>query len=153
MLQNWSGDLTYSENELISFASQLAQYAQPGWCILLEGELGAGKSTFAKAFLRGLEIKKSAEGSPTFPIAHVYEAAKIKQVIHADFYRLKSMMELEQTGIEESIWSPDVLSLIEWPNQLPEFRESIQLKHPFSVCLEFKINPDQPETRIISLLF
>jgi tRNA A37 threonylcarbamoyladenosine biosynthesis protein TsaE len=84
--------------------------------------MGAGKSTFARAF----GVDRAAEGSPTFAIAHEYQSRGGERVIHADGYRLKSDAELEETGLLESLWDPEILVLFEWMDLFPETMESLR---------------------------
>ena len=88
--------------------------------ILLSGPLGAGKSTYGRAFLEAIGVDRAAEGSPTFSIAHEYVDSSASPVIHADAYRLKSEEELEETGLIDALWNPAVLVLIEWMDLFPE---------------------------------
>jgi tRNA threonylcarbamoyl adenosine modification protein YjeE len=87
--------------------------------------LGAGKSTLARAILERLGIRREAEGSPTFAIAHEYLSSEGWRVIHADGYRLKSEAELEATGVLELLWDPEAVVLFEWLDLFPETSESL----------------------------
>ncbi len=93
--------------------------------ILLTGEMGTGKSTFARAFLEALGVDRAAEGSPTFAIAHEYRTDEGLRVIHADGYRLKSESDLEETGLLESLWDPEILFLFEWMELFPATHASL----------------------------
>lgn len=123
---------TYSESELPAFAAELAAELRGSASrgvprLALEGALGAGKSTLARAVLEALGVRREAEGSPTFAIAHEYVAAEGRRVVHADGYRLKSEAELEATGLLETLWDPEAVVLFEWLDLFPEtvraFRE------------------------------
>ena len=90
--------------------------------ILLAGELGAGKSTLARALLRALG-HQGAVPSPTYTLVEPYKVAG-KIIYHIDLYRISSSDELEFLG-----WSDldDGLCLIEWPERVPELAERADL--------------------------
>jgi tRNA threonylcarbamoyladenosine biosynthesis protein TsaE len=78
-----------------------------------EGEMGAGKTTLIQAVLKELGIQ-NLEGSPTYSIVNVYDSEAGRAVFHFDLYRLNSLEEALDIGIEEMIYG-EGLSLIEWP--------------------------------------
>ena len=86
--------------------------------------MGAGKSTFARALLRGLHVIQPAEGSPTFAIAHEYDAP-MGGVVHVDFYRLRSEDEIDEAGITAYFWERDVLVVSEWISMWPTFERAV----------------------------
>jgi tRNA threonylcarbamoyladenosine biosynthesis protein TsaE len=80
--------------------------------LYLEGDLGAGKTTFARGFLRGLGVRASVR-SPTYTIIEPYSAADLT-ILHVDLYRLRNPGELEPLGLRE--WAREgCVWLIEWP--------------------------------------
>lgn len=82
--------------------------------LFLEGEMGSGKSTFARVFLsEWLGVQRSS-GSPTYPLVQEYEGSNGKRAYHIDLYRLKNEDELVHSGIESQIEEAGVLTLIEW---------------------------------------
>lgn len=83
-------------------------------CITLEGELGAGKTTFARGFLRGFGHAGRVP-SPTYTLVEPYAVAGFT-VCHMDLYRLNDGAELEYLGISEMVGPGHVL-LIEWPSR------------------------------------
>jgi tRNA threonylcarbamoyl adenosine modification protein YjeE len=113
-----------SEAETRRVAAELALLLKPGDRVFLEGELGAGKTTFARALLESLSIDQRAEGSPTFPIAHEYSGAS-GDVIHIDFYRLKREAELDEAGITAYFWEREAIVLCEWISLFPNFRDAV----------------------------
>jgi tRNA threonylcarbamoyladenosine biosynthesis protein TsaE len=82
--------------------------------IHLSGDLGAGKTTLARGFLRGCGVT-SAVRSPTYTLVEVYETPAVS-VVHLDLYRLLDPTELEPLGLRE--WArPGHVWLIEWPDR------------------------------------
>ncbi len=82
--------------------------------VYLAGDLGAGKTTFARGFLRGCGIA-GAVRSPTYTLAQLYESGP-QTFLHLDLYRLRDAAELEHLGLRE--WArPGCLWLIEWPQR------------------------------------
>ena len=82
--------------------------------IYLTGELGAGKTTFARGVLRALGVT-TAVRSPTYTLLELYELGALT-VLHIDLYRLRDAAELEPLGLRE--WArPGTLWLIEWPER------------------------------------
>ncbi len=103
------------------------------YVIGLEGELGAGKTTFVKGFAKALGVKERIT-SPTFVIMKRYELRGVyKLLYHIDAYRLKDEKELIQLGIEEIFSNPGNIVLIEWADRvkkiLPKNRISIHMDH------------------------
>ncbi len=85
-----------------------------GWTLLLEGELGAGKSTFARALIAAMG-HRGAVPSPTYTLVEPYQLAG-RRIYHIDLYRISSEEELRYLG-----WSEldDGFRLVEWPDRAP----------------------------------
>jgi tRNA threonylcarbamoyladenosine biosynthesis protein TsaE len=94
-----------------------------GWTILLQGELGAGKSTFARAMLHALGHEGTVP-SPTYTLVEPY-ALPAYPVYHIDLYRISSSNELEFLG-----WSDlqDGLKLVEWPERAPQLGKEADIR-------------------------
>ncbi len=86
--------------------------AQSNKIFFLYGDMGVGKTTFVKAFCNFLKIT-APTSSPTFSLVNIYEQGAIK-ICHIDLYRLKSLEEALDIGIEEYL-SDDTYCFIEWP--------------------------------------
>jgi len=97
-----------------ALAARLAALARSGDVIALKGELGAGKTCFARAFIRA-RGGDEAVPSPTYTLAQTYDLPD-GRVWHFDLYRLRAAEEAWELGIEEA--SGDGISLIEWPERL-----------------------------------
>lgn len=97
----------------------MARQAGPRDRVLLEGEMGAGKSTFARAVIEAAGVGARAEGSPTFALVHEYHGTR-GPIAHLDLYRLKSEVELEEAGLLDVLWSAEALVLVEWVSNWPE---------------------------------
>lgn len=89
--------------------------------LALNGELGAGKTTFTQGFCRALGIKDRIT-SPTFVLMKIYQRAgarqKFKHVVHIDCYRIDQPDELMRLGLEELLADPDAIILIEWADRI-----------------------------------
>ncbi|WP_284165165.1 tRNA (adenosine(37)-N6)-threonylcarbamoyltransferase complex ATPase subunit type 1 TsaE [Frigidibacter sp. SD6-1] len=101
-------------------AARLAPLLGPGHVILLEGEIGAGKTHFARALIQTLlaaEGRREDVPSPTFTLVQVYETVRA-EVWHADLYRLTDPSEVIELGLTDAFDS--AICLVEWPDRLGE---------------------------------
>jgi tRNA threonylcarbamoyladenosine biosynthesis protein TsaE len=96
-------------------AATLAQLALPGDILALEGDLGSGKTSLARAFIRTLAGHDEEVPSPTFMLAQIYECGS-KTIWHFDLYRLERAEDALELGIEDAF--AEGISLIEWPDRL-----------------------------------
>lgn len=105
--------ITNSEMETRALASTLARKARAGTVYALNGDLGAGKSAFARGFIQtlmgGIDVP-----SPTFTLVQSYETA-IGPLYHFDLYRLEEPDEVLELGWEDAM--ADGICLIEWPQR------------------------------------
>jgi tRNA threonylcarbamoyladenosine biosynthesis protein TsaE len=104
------------ESATAGLAARLARRARQGDVIGLEGELGSGKTSFARAFIRALGSGTEEVPSPTFTLVEIYAFAGKPPVWHFDLYRLGAPEEAYELGIEEAL--AEGISLIEWPERL-----------------------------------
>jgi tRNA threonylcarbamoyladenosine biosynthesis protein TsaE len=123
-----------------AFAARISMLAAPGDIIALKGDLGAGKTTFARGFIRARGGAEEVP-SPTFTLVQVYELESAA-IWHFDLYRVKSPEEGWELGIEDAF--ADGISLIEWPERLGPLLPRR--------CLEIKLLfGDGPEARRAAL--
>ena len=108
---------TWSDQETEEFAAELAAKAEPGTVICLDGDLGTGKTVFARGFARGLGITEPVV-SPTFTILHGYEGGRLP-MWHFDVYRIEDPDEMYEIGYEDCFFG-DGVSLVEWASQISE---------------------------------
>lgn len=130
---------TQSEDETKEIAAKLSRLLNPGDVILLEGDLGAGKTTFTKGIAVGLDVKRIVT-SPTFTIIKEYEGRI--PLYHMDAYRLEGSDE--DIGFEE-YFSGDGLSVVEWAKFIAEYLPKevleITIKHIEDHTREITFNP------------
>jgi len=127
-----------TEQATIKAGSAFAKKLHGGDVVLLYGELGAGKTTFAKGIAKGLGIKNTIT-SPTFTLMGVYQIPPRNpstrrpgrlaqddtigaghQLCHIDTYRLKDVQELRAIGAEDYIGDPHTITIIEWPEKIAD---------------------------------
>jgi tRNA threonylcarbamoyladenosine biosynthesis protein TsaE len=99
------------EAHTLALGAALARVLAPGLVVYLSGELGAGKTTFARGILRGLGYTGRVK-SPSFTLVELYKLSSLN-LYHFDFYRFDQPEELAHTGFRE-YFGPDAVSLVEW---------------------------------------
>ena len=102
------------ETATLLLGEQLAQVLHPGLIIFLRGDLGAGKTTFARGILRELGYKGKVK-SPTYNLIELYKISKL-YLYHFDFYRFEEPTEWEDAGFRE-YFNADSICLVEWPEK------------------------------------
>ena len=111
--------LKYNLSQINNISQKILSRLSQTDCILLFGELGSGKTTFARSLINQLQeknkVNKTEVPSPTFNLLYEYDVKSLK-IMHYDLYRLKSNKEIEQLGIFEE--SKNILSIIEWPEKI-----------------------------------
>ena len=126
------------ESELENLANCLAALCDAGDVLCLFGDLGAGKTSFARAFIRALTTPDQEVPSPTFTLVQVYETAESQnslEIWHADLYRVLDSQEVFELGLDDAF--VDALVLIEWPQRALEFLPLKRLEIHLSFCDKF----------------
>lgn len=106
-----------SADETFSLGRRLGNICQPGDIILLNGELGVGKTVFSKGFGEGLGIEEPIS-SPTFTLIQIYEGGRLP-LYHFDVYRIADVWEMDEIGYEDYFFGNGVC-LIEWAVRIEE---------------------------------
>ena len=109
---------------MLSFGEKIASKLNGGDIILLQGELGAGKTTMTKGIAKGLGIEDDIV-SPTFTLMNVYNTVEsqkfnVKSLVHIDTYRLESEENLIEIGVEDYLGEPEIVTIIEWPEKIKD---------------------------------
>jgi tRNA threonylcarbamoyladenosine biosynthesis protein TsaE len=115
-------------DHLFQFASQLAMRVWPGLIILLDGELGAGKTTFVKALAKSIGIKALIT-SPTFTLIQEYDG--VLPMTHLDLYRLDDLEALYHLDLQTYFTRTEGVTCIEWAEKLGELAPLSYLKIRF----------------------
>ena len=129
--------VTSNENETMAAGGELAKeilkiQLDRSIIVFLEGELGAGKTTFTKGILKGFDYQELVK-SPTYNLVEIHETKNYK-VFHFDLYRISEPIELEEIGIDEYLKELRSVSIFEWPKNgkavlpSPDFHVQISYK-------------------------
>jgi len=130
---------TGSGNQTMALGKKIAKTLHAGDVIRLEGDLGAGKTTFVKGVALGLGIKKAASvKSPTFVILHIYPTRI--PLYHFDLYRLEEMKDFDAIGLDDFVSDPSAIKCVEWAEKAANlFPEN-------SITVRFKIRGENQRT-------
>jgi tRNA threonylcarbamoyladenosine biosynthesis protein TsaE len=133
------GHLSLTESELVDWGRRFGASAEPPLWVALSGELGAGKTTLARAICEGYGVL-DAVTSPTFMLVQEYTAPR-SVVFHLDLFRLARLDELPALGWED-LEAAEALILVEWPERA---QGMIPVPH---VLLELQ-HSDHPTRRLL----
>lgn len=141
--------ITSNENETMAAGGELAKeilgiQSDRSIIIFLEGELGAGKTTFTKGILKGFDYQELVK-SPTYNLVEIHETKNYK-VFHFDLYRISKPIELEEIGIDEYLKELGSVSIFEWPKN----GEAVLPSPDFHVQISYK-DTDQNNKRELSI--
>lgn len=130
--------------ELLSGKISLENYSRAK-VILLEGDLGAGKTTFTKSLAEQLGINSEDVHSPTFILKKEYktEHPLFEKLIHIDAYRFTHPTEASVLRLDEDIKNPETLIVIEWPSKMSYLKSDLDI--------EFNVIDD--DTREVTLSY
>lgn len=113
--------------------------------------MGVGKTTFSRALLEGVGVVQPPEGSPSFAIAHEYRAPRF-DVVHIDFYRIRSESEIQDAGIEAYFWEREAVVIAEWTSLWPGFESAVFKTETGRIWkVELKFAPDSPALRDVEI--
>ncbi|MFC3630611.1 tRNA (adenosine(37)-N6)-threonylcarbamoyltransferase complex ATPase subunit type 1 TsaE [Paracoccus angustae] len=136
--------LTADETLTAALARMLAATLRPGDTILLDGPVGAGKTHFARAFVRARQGDAAEDvPSPTFTLVQTYRDPQGTEIWHADLYRLTDPSELAELGLDEAL--TDAVCLIEWPDRLDRLPDGA-----ITVSIAAQADPDLREITLIA---
>lgn len=105
--------ITKSDAETMLFSEKLGRHAQPGDLFAVTGDLGAGKTVFAKGIAKGLEVPEEIT-SPTFTLLETYDGRLM--FYHFDLYRIENRNEFNNLNFEE-YWEGAGVSVVEWADK------------------------------------
>ncbi|HCQ64169.1 MAG TPA: tRNA (adenosine(37)-N6)-threonylcarbamoyltransferase complex ATPase subunit type 1 TsaE [Rhodobacteraceae bacterium] len=133
-----------SPDETAAFARALAPGLRAGDVLLLEGQIGSGKTHFARALIQARLVADGAPAedvpSPTFTLVQTYDTGRV-EIWHADLYRLTHVDEVEELGLAEAF--TEAVCLIEWPDRLGDLAPDGALSLSFATGAG-------PDTRVVS---
>ena len=133
------------ERATARFAAEIALALEPGDLVTLSGDLGAGKTTFARALIRYLAGDHSIEvPSPTFTLMQTYELPRFV-LVHADFYRLSGAAELGELGFDDL--PPGAVVFVEWPDRAAGFLPADRLDIAFTLAPQLESGSAQRPRR------
>lgn len=109
---------TKSAVQTEALGRRLAAVLPPGAVVTLYGNLGAGKTVLARGVARGMGITEPVT-SPTFAIVQEYRAPHDRWFYHLDLYRIRDDADALAFGIEEYLFNPASVTVVEWPERIP----------------------------------
>ena len=119
--------VTRSPEETVELGRQLARELLPPKLVLLQGDLGAGKTTLVKGIVDGYLVTNQEQvTSPTFTLIHEYRSPQA-DVYHIDLYRVDTLRELETLAIDDLL-GPRSLILVEWGEKFARFQRDSDVK-------------------------
>ncbi|MBI4262442.1 tRNA (adenosine(37)-N6)-threonylcarbamoyltransferase complex ATPase subunit type 1 TsaE [Candidatus Uhrbacteria bacterium] len=141
--------IVHSLKETQKIASEIALAAHGGDVFALQGELGAGKTVFVKAFAKALGVR-GVVSSPTFLLMKTYnvkgQVSGVKCLVHVDAYRVHDAQELVDIGLGEYLGRPDTVVLIEWAEKV---KKMFPQKHVQWIRFQFSKRKDE---RVLTLM-
>ena len=133
-----------SANELQYIAQRMAKFLFPGAFLALNGDLGAGKTTFTQGLAKGLGVEEEIS-SPTFTIIKQYDELELP-LYHMDVYRIERPEEMEDLGYEEYFYGNGV-TVVEWAENIKELWPKEYLEIRFNYAPEGRILEIMPQGR------
>ncbi len=109
--------ITRSAEETERFAAELASEFGPGAVLALRGDLGAGKTVFARGFAKAIGVRETVS-SPTYTLVHEYKLDNGGRFYHLDLYRIGDHTAALAFGVDEYLEDPAAFALVEWPERI-----------------------------------
>jgi len=134
-------DKVFGLQDLDTISEDIIRSAKGLSVWLINGEMGAGKTTLVKSICRELSVNEVVS-SPTFSIINEYKTSQGKSIFHFDFYRLKSELEAYDIGVNEYFESGNIC-LVEWAEKIPSlipdhyFEITLQISDPTSRAINY----------------
>ena len=129
--------VTHSAEETVEFGRRLAKQIKPPCLILLEGELGSGKTTLVKGMVAGLGAAREEEvTSPSFTLVHEY--GHERKVYHVDLYRIEGARDFASLGLED-LFEENATVIVEWGERISDNAPGLQWR----VRLEYVTNDER----------
>jgi tRNA threonylcarbamoyladenosine biosynthesis protein TsaE len=145
-----------SEQDTRRLARAIGRHLRKGDVLLLEGDIGSGKTSFARALIQSAQDAPEDVPSPTFTLVQVYDT-RLGEIWHSDLYRIGSTAEIEELGLTDAF--SEAICLVEWPDRLGDLGPADALRIRFDVtdtdketrkaCLEWS---DPRWDRVITVL-
>ena len=136
--------LKYNLSQINTISQKILSRLSQTDCILLFGELGSGKTTFARSLINQLQeknkVNKTEVPSPTFNLLYEYEVKDLK-IMHYDLYRIKKANELDHLGIFSE--NEKTIKIIEWPDLI-----KTPLTNKLEIHLEYGENDKERKMKI-----
>ena len=136
--------ISRSEAETEAVGAELAREIGRGRVVLLDGDLGAGKTVFARGFARGLGITEPVS-SPTYTIVQEYPLPEGGRLYHLDLYRIADARAALAFGVDEYLNEPGAWVLAEWPERieslLPPGTIRLTIRHLSETEREITLRP------------
>lgn len=124
--------ISTSEEMTLALGEKMAREIPSGSVIALTGDLGCGKTVFSRGVARGMGITEPVT-SPTFTIAQEYKCPDGRSLYHLDMYRIPDENAALAFGIDEFLFAPDTITLVEWPDRIAGL-----LDDPRLITIRFK---------------
>jgi tRNA threonylcarbamoyladenosine biosynthesis protein TsaE len=122
-----------SPEQTRGIGERLGRLLRPGDVVLLNGDLGAGKTTLTQGIAAGFGVSEYVQ-SPTFTLVAEHEGASGRRLYHLDLYRLQDAADLESFGYEQYIDPVDGVSVIEWPERAGTWLPDAYLLIDFAIA-------------------
>lgn len=136
-----------------ALGEQIATGLKAGDFIALDGELGAGKTSFVRGLARGLGIDPHTVASPTYVTMQSYSGGRLP-LIHIDVWRMKELQELETIGWDELLTDRSQVIVVEWAQKITDAlpQKRIQIQLAFSKCKDTSTMSSSQDSRIATIV-